>query len=152
MLFTEQIFLHVSCIVQTIRLRYDTSQKSTLSKNLINRRKRATSINLKFQRATKFILLCPINGYLLRERYKTPYHRCLVILQTLYSDLVREMYLIRVLWMSRLKHRVINQWRMSRASAKAGKGEGGGNGCGDRYALVSTVSSALWVVCSCQPG
>lgn len=49
------------------------------------------------------------------------------------------MFLIRVLWTSRLKHRAINQWRMSRASEN---GEGGGRGCGGRYALVSTVSSA----------
>jgi len=28
------------------------------------------------------------------------------------------MFLIRVLWTSRLKHRAINQWRMSRASAE----------------------------------
>lgn len=40
------------------------------------------------------------------------------------------------LWASRLKHRAINQWRMSRTSETREP-----RGCG-RYALVSTVSSA----------
>lgn len=51
------------------------------------------------------------------------------------------MFLIRVLWTSRLKHRAINQWRMSRASpGEEGKGEGRGRG---EVSLCTCINSEL---------